>query len=537
MTINGKNARLFSYLSFTILSSLFILCENKQPSIVILPPDELYGQLFHDVQSNNNIFKDSKTFVDCVPKYHPDLIRKKYTDLKDHSDSSLFVFVKDNFTIPAEAPAYTADSTSIEKHINALWDVLKREPDKRVSGTLIPLPNPYIVPGGRFREVYYWDSYFTMLGLHKDGKYELMKNIADNFAWLIDTYGFIPNGNRTYYLSRSQPPFFSVMLSLFSRDSDYTAIKEYIPHLEKEHAFWMNGIGKLNDTCTAYRRVVLLPDGSILNRYWDDQAKPRSESYREDIKTADEALAADSSVSKEFIYRNLRAAAESGWDFSSRWLTPDENGVYHLRTIHTTDIIPVDLNSLLFNLESLLSSYYSNKFNTEQADIYRALCEKRKKALYKWCWNSDSGYFFDYNFKTAQQTGVISIAGFYPFFFRIADTADASAATEIVRHRLLFPGGIAATVNATGQQWDKPNGWAPLQWITVRGLRTYRQRGLADTIVARWCAMNRKVYAIDFKMCEKYNVVDTTKESGGGEYPTQDGFGWTNGVFRQLCSE
>ena len=520
---------------FSILLSIFTFCD-RQLEVVILPPDELYGRLFHDVQSNRAIFKDSKTFPDCTPKYNPETIRKKYVSLTNRSDSALAQFVKDNFIIPPAAPAFTADSGSIEEHIHSLWEALKREPDKKVSGTLIPLPNAYIVPGGRFREVYYWDSYFTMLGLRKDGQHVLMKNIVDNFSWLIDTLGFIPNGNRTYYLSRSQPPFFSLMVSIVVQDGDSSQLAAYIPRLEKEYAFWMNGLENLGDSRGAYKRVVRLPDGSILNRYWDDKTKPRSESYREDIATANKAFAADSSLKKENVFRNLRAAAESGWDFSSRWLSADENNTFHLHTIHTTDIIPVDLNALLYHLEKMLYTYYSNAGTADKANHYKTSLEKRRKALYTWCWNSDSGFFFDYNFTTERQTGVISVAGFYPFFFNIADTADAPAAAGIIRHRLLYPGGVAATVNNTGQQWDKPNGWPPLQWITVTGLRNYGQTGLADTIVTRWCGINQKVYRSMYKMCEKYNVVDTTKESGGGEYTTQDGFGWTNGVFEVLCT-
>lgn len=522
--------------SAPLLFALFIFC-NKQPAVTILPPEELYGQLFHDVQSNRTIFTDSKTFPDCTPEFHPETIRKKYAVLPSRSDSSLAQFVRDNFIIPAAAPVFTAESLSIHDHIRALWRILQRPPDERKSGTLIPLSRPYIVPGGRFREIYYWDSYFTMLGLREDSEFTIMQNMVDNFSYLIDTYGFIPNGNRTYYLSRSQPPFYSMMVSLLAECNGDRILGSYIPRIEKEYAFWMDGSDRLHDSITACKRVVHLPDGSILNRYWDDNAIPRAESYREDITTAEYAMQKGPRFDKKSVFRNLRAAAESGWDFSSRWLSRDKSGMFALFTIHTTDLIPIDLNSLLFKTEKMLCEYHENTGNTIKAETFRSAFENRRKAIYNYCWNSDSGYFYDYNFRNKKKSDVISVAGFYPFFFTMADSADAPRAADILRRHLLFPGGIAATVNATGQQWDKPNGWAPLQWISVTGLRNYGHTSLADTIADRWCHSNQKVYQTQLKMYEKYNVVDTTKESGGGEYPTQDGFGWTNGVYKALCAQ
>ena len=147
--------------------------------------------------------------------------------------------------------------------------------------SLLPLPQPYVVPGGRFREIYYWDSYFTMLGLEESGRRDLVVDMVHDFAYLIDTYGHVPNGTRTYYLSRSQPPFFFEMVGLLSSDDPARAFVRYLPELKREYAFWMEGAQSLRRG-RAHRRVVALPDGSILNRYWDDRDTPRDESYRED---------------------------------------------------------------------------------------------------------------------------------------------------------------------------------------------------------------------------------------------------------------
>ncbi|MDX1719983.1 MAG: trehalase family glycosidase, partial [Salegentibacter mishustinae] len=202
--------------SFILLNACSSALKTEEKSVSILPPEELYGDLFYEVQENENLFADSKTFVDAVPRTAPKEIRKKYAEEQPETNAELKNFINQNFRIPEEASTYKTDSSSINLHIKKLWDVLKRPADEQVSGTLIPLPNPYIVPGGRFREIYYWDSYFTMLGLQEDGEIKTIRNMVDNFAWLIETYGFIPNGNRTYYLSRSQPPFFAKMVELLA---------------------------------------------------------------------------------------------------------------------------------------------------------------------------------------------------------------------------------------------------------------------------------------------------------------------------------
>ncbi|SKB87090.1 alpha,alpha-trehalase [Salegentibacter salinarum] len=510
-----------------------IQVEEKQLSI--LPPEELYGKLFFDVQKNESLFTDSKTFVDAVPRIAPEEIRKKYAEIKPESNTELKTFLNENFEIPEADSDYKTDSSSINLHINKLWDVLKRPADEKLSGTLIPLPNPYIVPGGRFREIYYWDSYFTMLGLQEDGETETIRNMVDNFAWLIENYGFIPNGNRTYYLSRSQPPFFAKMVELLAQtDGEETYIK-YLPALEKEYDFWMKG--SENQEPGAYKRVVRLSNEEILNRYWDDKNTPRPESYREDVETAEKAISKNPDRTKEEVYRNLRAAAESGWDFSSRWLSINGNGDFNLYSIHTTQIIPVDLNSLLYNLEQTLARAYNLKVQPEKAVTFQERAENREAAIQKYLWEEETGFYFDYNFKKEHRTGIYSLAGVYPLFFEISDEKQAGKISETMEQIFLRPGGLVSTPHNTGQQWDAPNGWAPLQYMSIEGLRNYGKDLLASEIKQRWLNLNQSVYENTYKLLEKYNVEDLSKESGGGEYPTQDGFGWTNGVYQKLSKE
>ncbi len=276
-------------------------------------PAERYAELFVDVQASG-LFADSKTFPDCVPLVAPEVILERYRAQREAADFSLDAFVQAHFareTIPDEHYVSNPDH-SLRDHIDGLWPVLTREPAEHPSlCSLLPLPRPYVVPGGRFRELYYWDSYFTMLGLAASGRHDLLRAMADNFAYLIDTYGLVPNGTRTYYLTRSQPPVFSLMTTLFE-DHAVEAARAYLPQLKLEYAFWMDGAAHLRPGA-AHRRVVRLPDGAVLNRYWDDRAHPREEAYLED------GDAARSGRPHHIVYRDLRAAAESGWDFSSRW--------------------------------------------------------------------------------------------------------------------------------------------------------------------------------------------------------------------------
>ena len=511
---------------------VFYLVISVAQTTLPATPDKIYGDLFRDVQMNK-VFPDGKTFVDCIPKRNPKNIVTDYNEQKGNAKFDLKQFVQENFELP-RAPQlnYITQEKDVVMHIKNLWGVLRRDPDTiAIGSSLLPLPNPYIVPGGRFREVYYWDSYFTMLGLQASGESEMIENIVKNFAYMIDLYGHIPNGNRSYYLSRSQPPFFALMVELLAElkgDSVYTT---FLPALEKEYQFWMEGAAALK-TGEASRRVVRLNDTLVLNRYWDDYPFPRQESYREDVETAEK-----SGRDKAVMYTNLRACAESGIDFSSRWFKDKKN----LVTIRVTDMIPVDLNSLLYRLETVLAKANFIAHNEKAAADYAKKAERRRIAIDKYCWNKSLKYYTDYNFKTRQVSDIVTPAGMYPFcvYTKNLDFMSllARQAAEQVKSKLLQPGGITASPFTTGQQWDAPNGWAPLEWMTIWGLDRCGQRELARDIAERWIKLNVDVFKRTGKMMEKYNVVDLNLEAGGGEYPSQDGFGWTNGVLLALINK
>ncbi len=481
--------------------------------------------LFEDAQLGA-VLGDGKTFVDCVARRPAQEIENEYRARKTTPGFDLKKFIEKNFELPpAAASGYESDKAlSVEENVRRLWDVLTRPPAPE-SGSLLGLPFPYVVPGGRFREIYYWDSYFTMLGLREHGRAGLIGNMADNFAFLIEKYGHIPNGNRSYYLSRSQPPFFALIAELLAGLNGAEPVyRRYRAALEKEYSFWQAGADGLKPG-EARRRAVRLPGGEQLNRYYDDSPAPRPESYAEDAR-----LAAAAGRPAEQLYRDIRAGAESGWDFSSRWFSAGGG----LATIRTTELVPVDLNCLLYTLEDTLAKAAGSAGDAAAAAGFGARAAARKAAVLKYCWNGAAGFFCDHDLVSGKPSGVISAAGLYPLFAGIADDAQAASAAAVVKELLLKPGGIVTTTTNTGQQWDAPNGWAPLQWIAVRGLEAYGFGGLAGETARRWLSLNDNVFRETGKLMEKYNVEDLSRPAGGGEYPSQDGFGWTNGVYAAL---
>jgi alpha,alpha-trehalase len=364
-----------------------------------------------------------------------------------------------------------------------------------------------------------------MLGLEEDGQHELAVDMLKDFAFEIDQYNHIPNGNRSYYLSRSQPPFFALMVDLIAQYDGAGTYVTYLPELQAEYDYWMQGEDAILPGRAA-RHLVRLLDGTILNRYWDERRAPRDESYLEDVQTASQSTRPASEV-----WRNLRAAAESGWDFSSRWLADGET----LSTIRTLALLPPDLNSLLAHLEETLAKAYRQNGNAELAALYAQRSADRIGAIRRLMWDADDGVFSDYLWHEGRVTGNVTAATLFPLFMGVASDAQAQTVANTVSSELLQAGGLATTLTNSGQQWDAPNGWAPLQWIAVIGLRNYGYSALAEEIATRWVAGNIFVYQQEAKLVEKYDVMNPGM-GGGGEYATQIGFGWTNGVLLALGS-
>lgn len=493
-------------------------------------PDELLGDLFIDVQ-HQQIYPDGKTFVDLVPKKRAKSIQEEYTLLRKDPNFDLRDFIGRHFydlstTVHKKDPFVIQEGESIESHIDRLWSHLERR--NRVNrGSLIALPHPYIVPGGRFNEQFYWDSYFIMLGLAAEGKWQKVEGMVKNFAHMIRKYGYIPTGNRTYFLSRSQPPFFALMVKLLAIHKGKKVYRDYLPHLLQEYRFWMKGVSRVQETeHFAYRRVAQMPDGTMLNRYYDNKVTPRPESLREDRETAHSAK----TRLPDRLFLHLRAAAESGWDFSARWLTDPQD----LRTIHTADIIPIDLNCLLYTLEETIAEAYNGWLHPVLRGRYRRRAQRRHAGIHEYLWSEKEGWFMDYNFHHHWQTGFVSLAGVFPLYTGVATDEQAAKVAERLEADFLKKGGLVTTLIETGQQWDSPNGWAPLQWVAIEGLRRYGYDELAGKIIDRWMTTVEMVYDDSHRLVEKYNVTGGDGLGGGGEYVLQDGFGWTNGVYSAL---
>jgi alpha,alpha-trehalase len=488
--------------------------------------------------------------VDCAPRGEPPVILEAYRARCHAPGFDLAEFVHANFRAihPAPSEYVSVPGQPIAEHIESLWQVLTRHPKVHPPhASLLQLPHPYVVPGGRFGELYYWDSYFTMLGLACAGHLQRVRDMVHNFAYLIDTYGHIPNGTRTYYLSRSQPPLFAFMVELAQR---HGAAEEtdFLPQLRQEHAYWMDGSDGLA-AGQARRRVVRLRNGRLLNRYWDDRDTPREESWLEDVSTV-QACRRDAAE----VYRDLRAACESGWDFSTRWLqeAPLRRAgpvpvharaatAPSLTSICTTDMLPVDLNAFLYKLEAKIAGLAERTGDPASSREFADRAEARRTALVELCWADEQAAFFDYDWRREARRTCLTAACVAPLFVGLAEPAHAQALAATVSARMLAPGGLSTTECWSDQQWDRPNGWAPVQWMGIRGFSAYGCHSLSSTIARRWLATVAAVYEREGKLVEKYALRSMKRENsaggGGGEYPLQDGFGWTNGVTSALLTE
>jgi len=371
-----------------------------------------------------------------------------------------------------------------------------------------------------------------------------MESMVNNFAYMINTYGHIPNGNRTYYLSRSQPPFFSMMVSLLASVKGKTIYQKYYEPLRKELNYWSKT--SPGDSAISYAtRSVYIDNGTFedVHRYCDDLDIPRQESYYEDHITAEQAALefrkvvryADSNrlkravdSIKSHVLHNLRSAAASGWDFSSRWMQNTDK--LYKTDVH--NIIPVDLNCLTFHLYTTFVQS-SSMYDEKELELRTNTTKKNYRRMF---FNEKLGWYCDMKIDGEVMSNP-TLAGMYPLFFKLADEKDVPRIVEFLKENFLKDGGVVTSLNNTKQQWDAPNGWAPLQWITIIGLENYGYHDLAKEIATRWVKLNKKVFASTGRLMEKYDVVDIKRKAGGGEYPSQDGFGWTNGVLIALMNK
>ncbi|XP_075765691.1 trehalase isoform X2 [Pelodiscus sinensis] len=501
-----------------------------------------FGDLLKQVQLTK-LFSDDKHFVDMALRESPELVLKKFQQLVNVtpggilSKEQLQQFVNSSFSDPGqefeqwEPQDWTSSPRVLAKisdqklqawasDLNAKWKSLGRK---------IYVPHPLMVPGGRFIEYYYWDSYWVIEGLLISEMTTTAKGMIKNFLYLVERYGHIPNGGRVYYLRRSQPPFLTLMMDAYlAHTNDTEFLRENIHLLEMEYEFWQRN------------RSVSITVGDrnhSLNYYNVQIGEPRPESYSKDWELATDL----NEDARQELWAELKSAAESGWDFSSRWFLSSPHPISAtLKDTKASAVVPVDLNAFLCKTEHLLASFYRILGNTTKAAQFQANLEHRLEAVQAVFWNEAAGVWMDFNLLKKQLN-----PAFYPTNLAPLWTdcfSDQAAAEKAVRYlerssALSYKNGLPTSLARTGEQWDLPNAWPPLQHMVIAGLAKSSSPGAKETafiLAQNWIRTNFALYKKYQAMFEKYSVDGDGNPGTGGEYQVQEGFGWTNGVVLQL---
>jgi len=439
--------------------------------------------------------------------------------------------------------------------IHSLGDV---RPTANLRPGLLYLPHPYVVPGGRFNEMYGWDSYFIVLGLVEDGRVPIAKGIVENFFFEIANYGAVLNANRTYYLTRSQPPLLSSMISeIYTKTHDEEWLRQAYHYAESDYALWTThdhqpgetrlaryfdlGTGpvpEMADDSTYYpdviRWLVAHPErrGGYLIAAAEHPAK--SEARRLEMSSCDvlrsrvcaNAYADGYRLSAAF-YRGDRAMRESGFDTTFRF------GPFGGST---DQYAAVCLNSLLYKYERDMASFASLLGKPRESLRWLNRANSRKKAINKYLWNPEKGTYSDYEFSTRAASSYRYLSEFYPLW---AGLATAEQARSVEQQLPIFErqGGLAMSDKDSGMQWDLPFGWAPTHWFAIEGLSKYGFSNDSTRLAEKFCHTVEANYLLDGTIREKYNVVDGSANIAvaAGYKSNVIGFGWTNGVYARLA--
>lgn len=439
------------------------------------------------------------------------------------------------------------DKATIEKSLQSVlsnqeWSqievrVLPAEAEQIEEHGLLYLPYSYVVPGGRFNEMYGWDSYFIQLGLLRDGEIELAKNMVDQLIYEIHHYGSILNANRTYLLTRSQPPMLSPMvLALYAHTQDRDWVQSVLPMLERYYFFWTVP-PHLNPT-TGLSRYYALGEGpapEVLASEQDEQGRTHYDRVREyyrkfEIDDYDVNLYYDreQDTLTDLFYRGDRSMRESGFDISNRF------GPFSVDIIHYA---PVCLNVLLYKMEADMAEIHDILGQSETAEHWRDRAKERHLQIDKFLWDEEAGLYFDYNFQTNSRRPYEFATTFYPLW---AGIASAEQAARIVQNLPKFEvsGGLLTSTRVSGNQWDAPFGWAPLHLMAVQGLHQYGYVEEANRIARKFVSMLVKEFERYGTLVEKYDVYscssNVSDEIFFGYSSNEIGFGWTNGVFLEL---
>lgn len=538
--------------NFSMAPLLDEVPKNFGPTDLHMSKQLIYcnGSLLDAVQKSN-MFHDCKHFVDMPLKVDPSSTLEDWQVLVESGkldDLSLRSFIEKHFDEPGgeldevQPIDYNPDCNfeniscpwyrQWAQELHRKWPQLCRKVSDRVLAepqrfSLIALPKPFVVPGGRFREMYYWDSFFTMKGLLASRMYQTVRGMIENMGHLVDQFGYIPNGNRVYYLNRSQPPLLTWCLhTYYEATGDKDFVLAGIKWLEKEIQFFQSK-----------KSIQLTGVSSMLYRYHVIAEGPRPESYREDMESA---MHIDDFVEKKRLWGDIAAAAESGRDFSSRWFSNEGPEAGKMGSTRTSSILPVDLNAIICGNWNLMSKLYEVIGDSASAMLCRRNFDSMKQAIHQVFWSEERGCWFDYDISSGRHVDVYQDTNFFPLF--TGCTHDGFDPTTVVNYMesigaLGYPGGLPSSLITSGQQWDFPNAWAPTTWVVIQGLRAHGKNELALEIANKWIRKNYNMWLNSGgQMYEKYNVVTECIKAlgGGGEYDVQEGFGWTNGVILDL---
>ncbi|XP_064093188.1 trehalase-like [Macrobrachium nipponense] len=512
------------------------------------------------------VFNDSKHFVDMSLKRSPVETLDAFHDFirnvgQNPTKEQVEEFVRNNFNEPgSEFEPWVPDDwipnpefldgvvdpqlQNWGRHLHELWKSLGRkistevqdEPEKY---SQIFVEHPVIVPGGRFREFYYWDSYWTIDGLLLSGMDKTVRGMLQNFLEMVETYGMVPNGGRRYYTRRSQPPYLIPMFHLYmEHTNDIDFLRENIDLLEKEFQFWENN------------RSVIVTDNEgkahTIAHYISEVGEPRPESYREDYDLAENL----NSEAKDQLYVELKSGAESGWDYSTRWIVNNGSNKGSLKDLKVTSIAPVDLNSLLCVNARFLSEFYRRVGNYTKEKYYDDLATVKNTTMAELFWDKTDGVWYDFDIKTQQKRRYFYMSNIHPIWSGCYGQEDSRAHTmeKVISYlkankAIDYVGGVPTSLENSGQQWDFPNAWAPLQHILILGVYNARPihheaENLAFSLAEKWIRNNWLAYtqSTPNAMFEKYSVERLGLPGGGGEYDVQLGFGWSNGVAMRLLT-
>jgi alpha,alpha-trehalase len=416
---------------------------------------------------------------------------------------------------------------------------LPRDPLSIRDHGLLYLPHPYVVPGGRFNEMYGWDSYFIQVGLLLDGELTRARDMVENFLYEIEHYGTILNANRTYFLSRSQPPFLTRMiLGVYDQTGDEDWLRSTVPAIDRYYRFWTTdshdvadvGLSRYFDRGTGPAPEVVADEKDERGRTHYDRAR---EYYRtHDVTDYDESLYYDSRRDRltELFYKGDRSMRESGFDPSNRF------GALNVDIIHYA---PVCLNALLYIMEEDAARIMEVLDDEQAAEAWRRRAASRRELVNRLMWDEQAGLYYDYNIRTRRLRRYDFATTFYPLWAGIASPAQAARVRGNLE-RFEAPGGLLTSTEITGNQWDAPFGWAPLQMIAVAGLRRYGYHEDANRIAAKFVSLVAKELGEHGTIVEKYDVrrreSDVAADITFGYSENQVGFGWTNGAVLDLLA-